>query len=291
MPPRTIARGEGAWLRSLTAVPSVGRYMGAKIFGGGRSKAVNYVVVLFDQASGEIAAFVDGHVLTAYRTAATSAVAVDRLAPAGPAGLAVLGSGLEARNHVRAISTVRTLSSVSVFSPTARNREAFAESVTDSLGVPCQSFDSAERAVQGATIVVAAARSVDESPILHGRWLESGMMVVSIGSTVPEQREIATDVIEKSDLIVCDMVDEVVHETGDMIAARDAGIVLTGKILSLDAAMSRDSDMRIQSARLPLFKSVGSALQDVAAAELALDLAIADGSAQPLPIQFLAKRI
>ena len=125
-PPRTVARGQGTWIRSLCAILPTRTVMGAKIFGLSRQRAVTYTVVLFDQETGRIAGLLDGESLTAFRTAATSAVAVDRVMPPGPVTLGVLGSGSEANSHVRAIAAIRPIQRLSVFSPSADNREEFA---------------------------------------------------------------------------------------------------------------------------------------------------------------------
>jgi ornithine cyclodeaminase/alanine dehydrogenase len=285
-PPRVVARDKGIWLRSLTAVPPGGRHMGSKLFGIGRQRGLEYVVVLIDQETGRMAGFVDANPITAYRTAATSAVAVDRLAPAHAGTVGLLGSGDEARTHIRAVARVRKLRAVKVFSPTPANREAFAAKVEADRGIACQAVGSAEEAVGDNEIVIAAARSRNEEPILFGRMLKPGMTVVSVGSTLPEQREIDPSVVDTCDLIVCDMVDEVVHETGDMIAAAQQKIAFDHKLLSLGQLMS---DTTPRTARIPLFKSVGAALQDIVTAELALEKAIAQGLAVDLPIAFETK--
>lgn len=291
-PPRTIASGEQAWLRSLPAMPPGGRYFGAKLMGmamGAPSPGVEYVIVLFDRQTSRIAAFVDGHLVTAFRTAATSAAALDRLAPKGPVRLAVLGSGLESSMHTRAFATIRTLLEVSVFSPTPERRTAFAESVTRELGIPAKGAGSAQEAVEGADVVLAAARSRGEVPILYGSWLKAHSTVVSIGSTVPEQREIDVSVVERSDLIVCDALEEVLEETGDMIAARAAGLAVHDKAFSLADLMSGRCDQRLRSATLPMFKSVGGGLQDIVVAELILTQALQAGLTMRLPITFETK--
>jgi ornithine cyclodeaminase/alanine dehydrogenase len=288
-PPRVVARSRGAWMRALAAAPPTSRYMGAKIFGMGRSKTVNYIIVLLDQETGMVAGLVDGNLVTAYRTAATSAAAIDRIAPPRSAVLGVLGSGLEAQMHVRAIAAVRPISSLNVFSPTPARREAFADTFGRELGVPCTAVDSARAAVDSASLVLAAARSFDETPILLGEWLEPGMTVVSIGSTLPEQREIDTRTVEICDLIVCDAVEEVIEETGDMLAAKAAGVDFEQKIVSLNDLMCGAVSDRLASAQLPMFKSIGAAIQDVIVAELVLERAIERGIATPLPIEFLLK--
>jgi ornithine cyclodeaminase/alanine dehydrogenase len=289
-PPRVVARGERTWFRALASAPATSRYMGAKVFGMSRSRAVSYVVALMDQENGGFAGFVDAHHVTACRTGATSAVAVDKLATPGPKRLAVLGSGTEATSHIRAIAAVRPLSGLAIFSPTAANREALAAKMAAELGVPAQGAASPEEAVAGADIVAACARAKGEIPILHGAWLRPGTVVVSIGSTLPEQREIDVSVVDVCDLIVCDTVEEVVEETGDMLAATAAGIDFHHKLGSLDALVRGELDARLAKARLPMFKSVGSAIQDIVIAELAFEKAIERGLALPFPAPIHVKR-
>jgi ornithine cyclodeaminase/alanine dehydrogenase-like protein (mu-crystallin family) len=222
--------------------------------------------------------------VTAYRTASTSAAALDRLAPPGPMRLAVLGSGLEASMHVRAFSAVREIEELAVYSPTPERRVAFARE----LGGRAE--EEPQGAVEGATVVLAAARSRGELPILFGDWLAPRVVVVSIGSTVPEQREIDVSVVERCDLIVCDDVDEVSHETGDMLEAVRAGVPFAEKTFSLHALCAGELDARLAAAERPMFKSVGSGLQDVVVAGLILERAQAAGQVTPLPIEFLTNR-
>ena len=293
-PARSVAVAGKTWLRTLPAVPVGGRYYGAKLMGaamGAGAGGVEYVIVLFDQQTSRIAGFVDGSLVTGFRTAATSAAALDRLAPQGPARLAVLGSGLEASMHTRAFAAVRQLSEVVVFSPTPERRAAFADAVTRDLGVPARGVASAQEAVEGAGLVLAAARSKGEVPILFGDWIKPDATVVSIGSTVPEQREIDVSVVARSEIIVCDMLEEVLEETGDMIAARKAGLAFHDKAFSITDLMTGALDARLSSTKARMFKSVGGGLQDIVVAELILTKALEAGLATPLPIQFDTKSL
>ena len=292
-PPRSVATVGKAWLRTLPAIPPTGRYFGAKLMGTGVqgvASGIDYVVVLFDRETSRIAAFLDAANITAFRTAATSALALDMLAPRAPARLAVLGSGLEASNHARAFAAVRELSEVVVFSPTPERRRAFAESLARDLGLPVRDADSAEAAVAGADIVLAAARSHGEAPILFGPWLKDTATIVSIGSTIPHQREIDASVVARSDVIVCDSLHEVLLETGDMIAAAAAGIEFHSKSFSLNDLVSGTCRQQVQDSGMRLFKSVGGGLQDVVVAELILRKALEAGLATPLPMRFEHKR-
>lgn len=296
VPRRTIAAGaaERASLRTMTAVPPGSRYYGAKLMGmafGPAGRQLEYVVVLFDATTGSLAAIVDGNLVTAYRTAATSAAALDRLAPQGPARLAVLGSGLEARMHTLAIAAVRELQEISVFSPTPSKRAAFADTIGSELGVRARAVDSPAEAVGGADIVLAAARSHGEKPILYGDWLASHATVVSIGSTLPEQREVDSSAVARAGLIVCDNVEEVLEESGDMLAARRDGIEPAAKCVSLNDLMAGKVGRSSGEGGVAMYKSVGSGLQDVVVAGMILDLARAAGLAAPLPIRFETKRI
>lgn len=285
LPRRSVGRGGGSWLRTLSALPS-GRFFGAKLMGmstTASSPGVQYVVVLYDRETSRIAGLVDGNHVTAYRTAATSAAALDRLAPPGSIRLAVLGSGLEASMHVRAFRSIRELEELTVYSPTRERREAFASEFGG------RATSGPVEAVERATVVLAAARSRGEMPILHADWLGARTIVASIGSTVPEQREIDVSVVERCDLIVCDDVEEVSRETGDMIEAARAGVAFADKTFSLHALFVGEIDARLASAERPMFKSVGSGLQDVVVAGLVFERAVAAGRATPLPIEFLTK--
>ena len=292
IPPRTIAHSGKSWLRTLPAAPPGGRYYGAKLMGVSLEAAtpgVQYVIVLFDRTTSRIAAFVDAEKVTGYRTAATSAAALAKLAPANASRLAVLGSGLEAQMHTRAFASVRAFSEISVFSPTPASRERFAETLGAELTGTITAVENPQKAVAGADVVLAAARSSDEKPILYGDWIEAGAVTVSIGSTVPEQRELDVSVIAQSNLIVCDVVDEVVHETGDMIAALEAGMQVAGKCFPLNDLLSGRLAEQLANASKPMFKSVGGGLQDVVVAGMILDRARNAGVATELPIVFDTK--
>jgi ornithine cyclodeaminase/alanine dehydrogenase len=284
-PPKVVARSDGMWLRALTAISGSGTCLGAKLIAKGRPKSADHFIALWDAQTGAISCLMAGKSVTAMRTAGTSAVAIDRIAPKRDLRVAVLGSGREASNHVSALAVVRRISRLTVFSPTGANREAFAKRFSDELSVQCRSADTAGAALDGADIVIAAARSHDETPILEGAWLRPGMMVVSIGSTVPEQREVDPEVIRRANLIVVDVPEEVAHETGDMIAARDAGIEFDSKIVSLADLVCGRASVRQSTDNIVLFKSVGSGLQDIAVSEMCYAKAEQAGVGTLLPLE------
>jgi alanine dehydrogenase len=276
VPPRSMARGDGIWLRSLTAISPSGRHMGCKLISASmKARRASYLVSLFDQQTMELAALIDGNRITGIRTAATAALAVDQAAPRRPLKVAVIGSGFEAQGVLAALAAVRTIAQASVFSPTPSSRERFATMFREQHGLNTTAADSAQAAVASVDVVLCAARSRDESPVLRGEWLGPGITVVSIGSTLPEQREVDEQVIARAACIVADMPEEVAHDTGDMIAATRAGIDFAGRLVPLSDFVAGKVPRAPQD--IVLYKSVGSALQDVITAEMLLARARAGG--------------
>jgi alanine dehydrogenase len=283
-PPRTMARGDGLWLRTLSGVLGDGGLMGGKMIAASmRNRRASYLIPLFDQETVELVALLDGNSVTGFRTAATSALAADVLALAGPLTVGVIGSGFEAQHHVRALAAVRELSSVTVFSPNPASRARFLDRLAD-LGPKMTAAQSAPAAVAGVDLVICAARSRDESPTLHGAWLEPGMTVVSIGSTLPEQRELDAEAIARAARIVADQVEEVVHETGDMIEAGRAGISCDGKITSLADVVGGRAPGRPSPDAIVIYKSVGAAVQDLAVAAMCVRRATESSTGTMLPV-------
>lgn len=277
-PPRSMARGAGLWLRSLSGISADGGLMGAKLIAANvKNRRASYLIPLFDQQTVELRALLDGNAITGFRTAATTALAVDALTRPGPVRVGVLGSGFEARNHIRALAAVRELSSVQVYSPNPASRAAFAAALAD-LGLPVEGCDSArELLAAGPEILICAARSRDEQPLFDGDWLRPGTTLASIGSTLPEQRELDPRTLERAALIIADMPDEIIHDTGDMIAAQAAGLQLEDRVVPLADLIGGRHAGRAGASDIVIYKSVGGALQDLAVASLCFHRAAALG--------------
>jgi alanine dehydrogenase len=283
-PLRTMARGEASWLRTLSGIDAAGGLMGAKLIAANlRNRCASYLIPLFDQETTELRALIDGNAITGFRTAATTAMAVDALTKPGPVSVGILGSGFEARNHLRALASIRQIDSVAVFSPNPASRESFATSLAD-LGIAILGCGSAREVVEGGPdTLICAARSRDEQPLFDGDWLQPGTTVASIGSTLPEQRELDPRSLQRAALIVADMPDEVAHDTGDMIAARSAGLALDDRIIALADLIGGRHAGRNSADQILIYKSVGAALQDLVVAALCLRRATDMGLATPLP--------
>jgi alanine dehydrogenase len=207
-------------------------------------------ILLFRPETGEPLVSMDGRLITEVRTAAVSAVATDRLARADASVLAIIGSGVQARSHLGALRIVRQFEEVRVWSP--RHAEDFARRFE---GVRATS--SAEEAVRGADVVVTATTS--KTPVLSGEWLSPGAHINAIGGLAP-WRELDDEALRRSRVYV-DSREAAMKESGDVIAAGEI-FAEVGEVVS-GAKTGRQSDEEVT-----LFKSLGLAVEDVAAAEL-----------------------
>ena len=284
VPPRTMARGDGFWLRSLCAVSPSKEYMGCKLIAASpKNKKASYLISLFDQDTMRLAALIDGNRITDIRTAASSAVAVNAIVADEKFKVAILGSSAVARGHLHALYATNRIESVRVFSPTQANREKFATDFSSQYGIDIQAVSSAEDAIADANVVICASRSHDGGPVFKAEWLKAGMTIVSVSSTLPEQRELDVETMQRAALIVADMPEEVLHETGDALAVQAAGDDLSSKLVSLGDVISKKTEIRKHPDDIVIYKSVGSALQDIVTAEMLLRNAKTESLFQDLP--------
>ena len=212
------------------------------------------VIVMFKAETGEPLAVMDGRLITEMRTAAASAVATQQLARKDASVLAIIGSGVQAKSHLAALRHVRSFKEVRVWSP--RNAPAFAQQ----HGV--KAVASAADAVRGADVVVVAASAT--TPILQGRWLSPGTHVNAIGATRPDWRELDDDLVTTARVFV-DSREAALRESGDVIASRRGS-----EVTEIGAVVSGADPGRRNAEEITLFKSVGVAVEDVAAAALVL---------------------
>jgi ornithine cyclodeaminase/alanine dehydrogenase-like protein (mu-crystallin family) len=211
-------------------------------------------IFLVDPQTGTPLAVMDGTLITEMRTAAVSAAATKLLAPRDAKVLAILGSGVQAGSHVEALRLVRTFDEVRVWSPTTANAERFAKEI----GAKAM---SAEKAVRGADVVVTATSS--KISILRGAWLKPGCHVNAVGACRPDWRELDDEAI--ANVVFVDSREAAMKESGDIILSgtkiyAELGEALAGKVPS-------------RANETTVFKSLGMAVEDIAAALLVYRLA------------------
>ena len=231
----------------LGVMPACGHALGAKLvtfYPENKDVPTHHaMILLFRPETGEPLAVMDGRLITEMRTAAVSAVATKLLARTETKALTILGSGVQARSHLEALRLVREFTEVRVWSP--RNAERFAREFK------VHAAASAEEAVGGADVIVVATSAT--TPILRGEWLAPGAHINAVGATRPNWR--ATIYVESREAAL--------KESGDVIAAGKEPIEIGEVIAGKQAG-------RISADQITLFKSVGVAAEDIAAAELVL---------------------
>jgi len=224
-------------------------------------------IVLLDPMTGELLAIMDGRFITESRTAAVSAVSVKRLARPDAARLAIIGSGVQARSHLEAIGSVRPLQEVRVWSRSLENRVAFAREMRARTKAPINVAASAKDAVTGADLIVLATAS--REPVIQSGWIANGAHVCAVGACRPDQREMDTALVRRGRLFV-DSRTGALAEAGDVIIPMKEGAFdeshLAGELG--DVILGRAAG-RTSADEVTIFKSLGMAVEDVAAAHLA----------------------
>jgi ornithine cyclodeaminase/alanine dehydrogenase-like protein (mu-crystallin family) len=224
-------------------------------------------VLLFDGATGELRALLDGSAVTRVRTAAVSAVATRALAREDAKELAIIGAGVQARSHLEALPHVREFEHVRIWSRTPERAQAAAAESS----LPIDVAESAEAAVRGADVVVTATSS--REPVVEHDWLAPGAHVNAVGSSIPTTRELDTETMSSAALF-CDARESLVNEAGDYLLS---GLAPERIRAELGEVLVGTAEGRLTADELTVFKSLGLAVEDLAAAEHVYERARAEG--------------
>ena len=277
LPDRVNLTASPGFFRLMPAIVPGCDVMGFKVFNQVSAGGVQYLVGLCDEKTGALLSLMDAAFLTAARTGATTGVAASYLAPDGVAEVGVIGSGQEAEANLAGVCAVLPVTRIKVFSPNAERRRAFAARVSERLDLEAIAVEEPSDAARSPVVVVATFTGFDTGRIaLKGEWLRPGTCVLSIGSTMPNLRELDTTVIARADLVVCDAPEQARTESGDMIAADEASL-LDGRLISLADLVVGSNVPDLNGEAIRVFKSVGTGLQDLIAAKAIYDRALAAG--------------
>jgi len=273
MPPRTTVDSSSGfgWLRTMPAILNGSKVMGFKAMHSTPGVGVGYFVGLYDLPTGELLATMDADWLTAQRTAAVAAIGVDALARKSIGSVGVLGSGEQARSMLIAASKVRDLPQIRVFSPTAAHRQAFAERLRREHGLDVTAVDTPQQAVVGCDLLLSVFRA-GKVPSVAAEWITPGMHICAASSVRPVARELEDDIWRKATVVA---VDDRAHafESGDGRSAIASQAFSTEHAVELWELVSGQVAGRTSDADITLFKSVGTALQDLAIAKAIYDRA------------------
>jgi alanine dehydrogenase len=261
--PKYITEFTGGAMRMLVAADHAAGYLATKAYHSIDGAGVRYVVTLYRLRDGALLAWLDGQLITDLRTGGASGVIARRVPIAGPVTAGIIGSGNQARMQLESLAAVYDVRAATVYSPTPANREACARAMTQKLGIPVTPVATAEAAARGHKVVAAASSARGKEPVLQGAWLTDCRLLCAVGNTRKQFAEADIECFRRAALVVADSP-HAQHEAGDLIQAAQAGALAADKLTTLAQIVAGRT--AVPAAGMIAFKSVGTALQDVALA-------------------------
>ncbi|HUK41571.1 MAG TPA: ornithine cyclodeaminase family protein [Candidatus Acidoferrales bacterium] len=228
--------------------------------------AILATIMLFSAETGKLIAAMDGAFITAIRTACASAMATKALANPNASVVGILGAGVQARAHIQALCRVKKLQRIKIYSPLGISAEHVRQELESEVGVDIEVATSAEDTVKGSDLVVTVTTA--KEPILEFDWLKAGAHINAVGSHRPDLREIDGTTLARSKVVV-DSREAVMAECGDILLAIKENAISENSIhAEIGEVLAGAKSGRSSAAEITLYKSVGIAIQDVAAAHL-----------------------
>lgn len=223
-------------------------------------------VMLFSADTGKMIAAMDGNYITAVRTACVSAMATKALANPESRVLGVLGAGVQARAHVRALTQIRKISEIKIYDIFEASARQLQESLEKEIGVRITVVKSAREAVLGADLLVTVTTA--KEPIVRAEWLKPGMHINAVGSHRPDLREIDGATLAAAKIVV-DSREAIMAECGDiLLAIQEKAITANSVHTEIGEILAGKKPGRTSADEITLYKAVGIAIQDVATAHL-----------------------
>ena len=236
-------------------------------------QAILATIHLYSPETGKLAAVMDGTYITAIRTACASAMATKALANPEAPILGILGAGVQARAHIRTLCKVREIKTIKVHSPSGKNARRLKEELEPEIKIKIEPVETAEEAIREADLLVTATTA--KEPILNSGWLKPGLHINAVGSHRPDQREIDAATMKRAKVFV-DSREAIMAECGDvLLAIKEGAITENHASVEIGKVLAGKETGRTSPNEITLYKSVGIAIQDVAAAQLVYQKAVA----------------
>ena len=226
---------------------------------------IHAIVVWFDAATGRPLALLDGAAVTAMRTGAASGVGTRLLARTDAETLAIIGAGGQAEWQIRAVLAARPIRRVLVYARDAPRRDAFAARMADAIGIEVIGAPSAQAAVRDADVVCCATTSTE--PVFDATWAKPGAHLNGIGAYHLGMIELPPELFARASVVAVDSREAAMAEAGDVVAGIERGLIRADDLVEIGTVARGWAETRDPLA-ITAFKSVGLAIQDVAAAEL-----------------------
>ncbi len=264
-PPRfSVPGGRGSLVFTVGGTAGAQKVLGFRVYDtfGGDSPGRRQIVAVYDGTDGALRGIVVGNRLGPLRTGAIGGVAIDRLARKDARGLAILGTGTQARTQLEAAMCVRPFDAIRVFSPNPGHRETFAREMAKRIGERVEFVLSARDAVDGADVVVCATTST--SPVFRADWLARGAHVTTLGGAFRGASEIDPAIVERSTVIVTDSRAQLEGYTEPSLVV---GTPHAARLVELGGLVAGREVGRGSEDDLTLFVSVGLAGTEVVLAD------------------------
>ena len=237
--------------------------------------AILGTILLFSCETGKLIAVMDGSYITVIRTACASAMAAKALANRDTPVLGILGSGVQARTHIQALSRVRKIQRIKIYSPSETSAAAIKKELERETGISIEVASSAAEALRGADLVVTA--STAKAPIVSPELLKPGAHISAVGSHRPDARELDGATMARAKVVV-DSREAMMAECGDILLAIEEKAIGKDHIhAEIGEVLAGTKAGRSSAEEITIYKSVGIAIQDVATANLVYRKALERG--------------
>lgn len=279
LPRRRLQMPAGTYQAMAAADLGLDLY-GAKTYGVFQGKA-RFLFLLYSASAGDLLALMEADRLGQMRTGAATGVAARYLArrPAEPLRVGIYGTGWQAESQLEAIAAVTGIRQVSVWSRDAEHRGSYCARMSRRLGLAARAASSAEEAAANMDVVVTATTA--REPVLEGAWLAPGTLVCAMGSNMLSRREVDDETVRRAAPIVVDSKEQARLEAGDLLGPLERRLFRWEQVVELSSVVARGGVERAPE-DIVLFKSLGVALEDVAAAAVVYRKAVAEGVGERL---------
>jgi len=270
--PRRRVRAQGSTLMTMSGAvsgfktPSGHEFkglLGLKSYTVSRSGA-RFYVSLFDAVTGELLAFIEADKLGQMRTGAASGVATKYLAREDSKSVGIYGTGWQAASQLAAVCAVRKIEEVKVYSRKPENRERFCQQMAAELGIA--NIHPAEQSEDAADADILITITSSREPVVLGEWLKPGTHINAAGGNSVLRREVDDEAVKLADFIAVDSLDQAKIESGEFVMAVEKGLLTWERVKEFRHVVAGELSGRTNKEQITLFKSLGIAIEDVAAA-------------------------
>lgn len=245
------------------------------------------LLLLYEADTGNVVSLMEADWLGQMRTGAATAVATKYMADPGWEELAVIGTGTQATTQILALAALKRPARIRVYSRDPERRTRFARQMAERLGVPVEPADTVAAAVAGAHVAVTATTAT--APVLEAAHAAPGMHINAMGANLPGRCEVDAGVIGRAAVVAVDDRQQAEREAGDLINAAAAGALQWDQVVELGRIVRGEIPGRSRPEDITFFKSIGVAMEDVAAARAVFLAARAQGAGRTIDFPLLAR--